>query len=36
MEAFLFYDYMKRKDAYLINTCQGQAEYGTGLYVPTL
>jgi len=36
MEAYAVYDYMKLKDAYLINTRQSQAEYGVGLRISAL
>jgi len=36
IEAYAVYDYMKLKDAYLINTRQSQAEYGIGLRISAL
>ena len=36
IEAYAVYDYMKLKDAYLINTRQSQAEYGVGLRISAL
>lgn len=36
IEAYAVYDYMKLKDAYYINTRQGQAEYGLGLRISAL